>query len=174
MRFDLSNTVSLLERTPGVLRSLFDGLAPAWTEGTEGPGTWSPLEVLAHLAIVERSHWIPRATIIRGDSPERRLPVLNAATSLQETGALGIPALLDTFAESRAENLTTLAAWKLTDEALARTGEHPEFGAVTLGQLLATWTAHDLTHLGQIARVMGKQYREEVGPWRAYLRVMKS
>jgi hypothetical protein len=174
MRFDLSNTASLLERTPGVLRSLFDGLAPAWTEGTEGPGTWSPLETLAHLTTVERSHWIPRAMIIRGDAPERRLPVLNATTSLHETAGLGIPALLGTFERLRVENLATLSAWNLTDEALARTGQHPEFGSVTLGQLLATWTAHDLTHLGQITRVMAKQYREEVGPWRAYLRVMKS
>jgi hypothetical protein len=32
--------------------------------------------------------------------------------------------------------------------------------------------AHDLGHIAQTARVMAKQYREAVGPWRAYLPVM--
>ena len=51
-------------------------------------------------------------------------------------------------------------------------GEHPEFGPVTLRQLLATWVAHDLGHIAQTARVMAKQYREAIGPWRAYLPIV--
>lgn len=37
----------------------------------------------------------------------------------------------------------------------------------------ATWVAHDLGHIVQISRVMAKQYREAIGPWRAYLSVMR-
>jgi len=80
--------------------------------------------------------------------------------------------LLDEFAQLRAANLTTLRSWKLTDRELALEGEHPEFGAVTLFQLLATWVAHDLGHVAQTSRVLAKQYREAVGPWRAYLPVL--
>jgi hypothetical protein len=56
---------------------------------------------------------------------------------------------------------------------LERHGRHPVLGAVTLGQLLATWAAHDLTHLHQIARVMAHQYREAVGPWSKFLGVLQ-
>jgi hypothetical protein len=42
----------------------------------------------------------------------------------------------------------------------------------TLRQLLATWVAHDLGHIAQTTRVMAKQYRDAVGPWRAYLPIL--
>jgi hypothetical protein len=60
----------------------------------------------------------------------------------------------------------------LTDGDLARRGRHPEFGVVTLGQHLATWVAHDLSHVGQVVRVMARQYSTSVGPWRAYLSIL--
>jgi hypothetical protein len=80
--------------------------------------------------------------------------------------------LLDEFADRRAENLEALDALKLTEEDLDRTGRHPEFGEVTLRQLLATWVVHDLGHIAQVSRAMSKQYKDEVGPWSAYLRVI--
>ena len=83
-----------------------------------------------------------------------------------------IESLLDEFAGLRRRNLQELATLELTPADLARTGRHPELGPVTLGQLLATWTAHDLDHVMQISRVLGRQYSDEVGPWRAYLRVI--
>ena len=150
MDFDLTAGVSVLERTPHAFRAMLDGLPPAWTDATEGPDTWSPYVIVGHLAHAERADWIPRARIILA----------------QETD------LLDEFTRLRAESLTTLAGWHLTDAHLELTGEHPAFGAVTLRQLLATWVAHDLGHIGQTARVMAKQYRDAVGPWRAYLPVL--
>ena len=70
------------------------------------------------------------------------------------------------------ENLATLRGWNLSDAELSLQGVHPDFGEVTLRQLLATWVAHDLGHLAQIARVLAKRYRDEVGPWRAYLPIL--
>jgi len=90
----------------------------------------------------------------------------------RESEGKSLTDLLDEFARVRAENLATLEAWRLSDAQLALEGEHPAFGRVTLRQLLATWVAHDLGHIAQTARVMAKQYREAVGPWRAYLPVM--
>ena len=43
---------------------------------------------------------------------------------------------------------------------------------MTLSQLLATWVAHDLDHVIQIARVLANQYADAVGPWERYLRVI--
>lgn len=172
MEFDLAAAAPVLERTPGALRALLAGLPPAWTDADEGPETWSPYVVVGHLAHAERTDWIPRARVILAQGADRRFPPFDRFAQLRAGRARPLPELLDEFAQLRAESLATLAGWRLTDAQLALEGEHPEFGRVTLRQLLATWVAHDLGHLAQVARVMAKQYRDAVGPWRAYLRVL--
>ena len=172
MDFDLPAGTAVLERTPATLRAMLDGLPSAWTDATEGPDTWSPFVVVGHLIHGERTDWIGRARIILEQGPNRRFTPFDRFAQFRESEGRSLPELLDEFARLRAENLATLASWNLTDEHLALEGEHPEFGAVTLRQLLATWVAHDLGHIAQVARVMAKQYREAIGPWRAYLSVI--
>ena len=172
MKFDLPTGIAVLERTPPTLRAMLAGLPPDWTDATEGPETWSPYVVVGHLIHGERTDWIPRARLILAQGPERRFTPYDRFAQFRESQGKSLAELLDELARLRAENLATLAGWRLTDARLALTGEHPEFGPVTLRQLLATWVAHDLGHIAQTARVMAKQYREAVGPWRAYLPVM--
>lgn len=172
MDFDLADGMAVLERTPHTLRALLQGLPPAWTDATEGPETWSPYVVVGHLVNGERTNWIPRAQVILAQGDDRRFPPFDRLAQFRDSEGKSLTDLLDEFAELRARNLATLAGWELTDAQYALQGEHPEFGPVTLRQLLATWVAHDLAHLGQTVRVMAKQYREAVGPWRAYLRIM--
>ncbi|MFL5539860.1 MAG: DinB family protein [Longimicrobiaceae bacterium] len=172
MEFDLTQGIAVLERTPQVLWAMLSGLPPAWTEADEGPETWSPYVILGHLIHGERTDWIARARIILEQGPDRRFTPYDRFAQFHESQGKSLAALLDEFEQLRAENLETVAEWRLTEAQLALEGEHPEFGPVTLRQLLATWVAHDLGHIAQTARVMAKQYREAVGPWRAYLPVM--
>ena len=172
MDFDLPTGIAVLERTPHTLRALLAGLPPAWTDATEGPDTWSPYVVIGHLIHGERTDWMPRARIILSQGPDRRFTPYDRFAQFRESQGKPLERLLDEFAGLRASNLATLTGWHLTDAQLSLTGEHPEFGPVTLRQLLATWVAHDLAHLVQIARVMATQYKDAVGPWRAYLSVM--
>jgi hypothetical protein len=172
MDFELTAGTAVLERTPDTLRALLAGLPPTWTDATEGPETWSPYVIVGHLIHGERTDWIPRAQIILDQGPQRRFTPYDRFAQFHESQGKTLAVLLDEFARLRAENLATLAGWRLTDAQLALEGEHPEFGPVTLRQLLATWVAHDLGHVAQTARVMAKQYREAVGPWRAYLPIM--
>jgi hypothetical protein len=172
MDFDLTTGIAVLERTPHTLRAMLAGLPPAWTDATEGPETWSPYVIVSHLVHGERTDWIPRARIILAQGPERRFTPYDRFAQFRESQGQPLADLLDEFARLRAASLATLAGWRLTGAQLALKGEHPEFGPVTLGQLLATWVAHDLGHVAQTARVMAKQYREAVGPWRAYLPVL--
>jgi len=81
--------------------------------------------------------------------------------------------LLETFERLRTESLNRLTTLRLTDADLSRTGRHPEFGIVTLGQHLSTWVAHDLGHISQVVRVMARQYSDAVGPWQMYLSILK-
>ncbi|MGE5099240.1 MAG: DinB family protein [Deltaproteobacteria bacterium] len=172
MEFDVALGTSVLERTPRTLDALLRGLGPAWIDATEGPETWSPYVIVGHLILAERNNWIPRAQLILAQGPNRRFTPFDRVPPRRESQNESLDDLLDEFARLRAANLTTLAGWRLTDTELALEGEHPEFGAVMLRQLLASWIAPDLGHLAQIARVMAKQYGSAVGPWRAYLSIM--
>ena len=172
MDFDLTNGAAILARTPGTLRAMLSGLSPDWTDATEGPETWSPYDVVGHLIHGERTDWIPRAKIILAQGPQRCFVPFNRFAQFEESRGKSLENLLDEFSRLRAENLATLAGWKLSEEQLALGGEHPELGPVTLRQLLAAWVTHDLGHIAQSARVMAKQYTETIGPWRAYLTIV--
>jgi len=172
MEFDLTNGAAVLERTPRALRALLSGLSPAWTDATEGPDTWSPYTVMGHLIQGERADWIPRAQIILAQGADRKFTPFDRFAQFRDSEGKSLDDLLNEFSRLREDNLTTLRGWHLDDSKLALTGEHPKFGAVTLRQLLATWVAHDLGHIVQVSRVMAKQYREAIGPWREFLSVM--
>jgi len=172
MEFKLNEGIAVLERTPATLRAMLEGLAPVWTDANEGLQTWSPYVIVGHLIHGERADWMPRAQIILAQQPERRFEPYDRFAQFRESEGKSLGELLDDFAHLRAGNVAMLVGWNLTDAQLQLDGEHPEFGRVTLRQLLATWVAHDLSHVAQAARVMAKQYREAVGPWRAYLPLM--
>jgi hypothetical protein len=172
MQFDLSSAILVLERTPQSFRALLGGLTEAWTAPNEGPDTFSAFDNVGHLIHGERTDWIPRARLILEQGPNRRFEPFDRFAQSRETRGKTLAELLDEFASLRAENLSTLRGWNLSEQQLALEGEHPSLGRVTLRQLLAAWVAHDLGHLAQTARVMAKQYREAVGPWRQYLPVL--
>lgn len=172
MQHDLQHTVSLLTRTPAVLDALLRSLSDTWTLRNEGEATWSAFDVVAHLIDGERTDWMPRARIILQYGESQIFKPFDRLGYLRESEGKSLGQLLDEFARLRADNLRELRAWNLRPEDLERRGRHPEFGGVTLSQMLATWAAHDLTHLHQISRVMAHQYREAVGPWSAYLGVL--
>jgi hypothetical protein len=172
MEFELEQGVAILERTPQTLRGMLTGLSAEWTDGTEGPETWSPYTIVGHLIHGERTDWIPRARLILAQGTNRSFTPYDRFAQFRESGGKSLAELLDEFARLRSENMITLAEWRLSEAQLALEGAHPEFGSVTLRQLLATWVVHDLGHIAQAARVMAKQYREAVGPWRAYLPIL--
>lgn len=174
MEYQFDEALSVLRRTPAVLRALLLDLPDPWIAATEGPGTWSPFDVVGHLIHGERTDWMPRVEhmLRRGDAVA--FPAFDREAMFNASKGLSLGELLDTFGRLRAGNLDRLAALGLTEADLARPGRHPELGAVTLGQHLATWMAHDLNHIGQVVRVMARQYSAAVGPWKAYLSILGS
>jgi uncharacterized damage-inducible protein DinB len=158
-----------LRQTPAVLRAWLGDLPSAWTSANEGPDTWSPYDIVGHLIHGERTDWIVRTELLLKHGESRTFTPFDRFAQFKDSQGRSLSELLDTFAELRAQNLLRLETLHLSQSDLARVGRHPELGSVTLGQLLATWVAHDLNHLGQIARVMGRQYTSAVGPWLAYL-----
>ena len=172
MAFDLIRATEVLRRTPAVLRALLQGIDAHWAGATEGPETFSPFDVVGHLVDGEETDWIPRARIILARGPNLRFEPYDRFRHRSRNRGRTLDSLLEEFRRLRDANLELLDSWHLTARELGLPGEHPSLGPVTLQQLLAAWVVHDLGHLAQVARVMAKQYREEVGPWVPYAPVL--
>ena len=172
MQFSLETALPILERTPPVLNELLCGLGDEWTTPNEGPETWSPFDVIGHLIHGERTDWIPRARIILEHGEAQPFDPFDRFAECGVRGGKQMDALLAELAAVGGQNLMALQDMNLSPEEFGKRGVHPEFGVVTLGQLLATCVVHDLGHIAQISRVMAKQYGGEVGVWRAYIPVL--
>jgi len=173
MEQNLEHTMSLLARTPAALNALLRNLPEPWISCNEGDKTWSAYDVVGHLIHGERTDWMPRVRMILEFGETRTFEPFDRLAQMRESKGKSLGQLLDEFARLRSENLEALRALNLQPEDLNRRGRHPALGAVTLSQLLATWAAHDLTHLHQISRIMAHQYRQAVGPWSAFLGVLQ-
>jgi hypothetical protein len=169
----LGQTLALLERTPAAIDALVRDLPDGWTRRNEGPGTWSVYDIVGHLIHGERTDWIPRARRILEHGASRAFDRFDREAQFRDSDGKSLPQLLDQFAALRGESLEALRSMNLDEADLTRPGLHPSLGEVTLANLLATWAAHDLSHLHQISRVMAHQYRDAVGPWSVYLGVMR-
>jgi hypothetical protein len=172
-KFRLDEGIALLERTPATLDALLRGMPEPWLACDEGPETWSPYVVVGHLIHGEKTDWIPRARRILADGETKAFDPFDRFAQLRDSKGKALAELLDEFSILRRKSLDELAALKLGERDLERRGRHPELGAVTLGELLATWVVHDLDHVQQIARVMAKRWGDACGPWKEFLRVVR-
>lgn len=169
---DLPRILEILDHTPAVLRSLLLGVSESWTHANYGDGTWSAYEVVGHLIVGERDDWMPRLYRIMEHGESRPFDPFPHNATIAPGATPALADLLDEFQRARTTNLHGLRSLNLTPGDLQRTGIHPALGRVTAAQLLATWAVHDLHHIRQACLAMAWQYREEVGPWRAYLNTL--
>lgn len=173
MDHNLDHTIALLARTPAALNTLLRDLPEEWALSREGEKTWSPYDIVGHLIHGERTDWIARAKRILEFGESKAFEPFDRLAQERESKSKALPELLDEFARLRSENINQLRAFQLQPADFSRRGRHPALGVVTLSQLLSTWVTHDLTHLHQLSRVLAHQYREAVGPWSAFLGVLK-
>jgi uncharacterized damage-inducible protein DinB len=172
MDYQHEEAIMLLRRTPATLAALLRGLPEPWATATEGPDTWSARDIVGHLLHGEDADWIPRARIILEHGEGRPFDTFDRTAMFEQYQNDSLDQLLAAFEEARARSLAALDMLGITPERLARRGTHPALGTVTLGQLLATWVAHDLNHIGQMVEVLAHQYGAAVGPWRRYLAIL--
>ncbi len=173
MNFNLSKSIEILERTPDVLIAMLQHVSIDWTSHNEGGETWSVYDVVGHLIEGEKTDWIPRMEIILSDKKDKTFEPFDRFAQFEERKDETLAQRLDEFKRLRKKNLEILRSKKLTGSSGDEKGVHAAFGEVTLSQLLSTWTVHDLNHISQIARVMARQYKTEVGPWVEYLRILQ-
>jgi glutamate formiminotransferase len=173
MKFSLELTIQILNNTPQVLSSLFAGLPDELTHSNEGGDTWCPFDILGHLVHGEKRDWITRVKKIIAIDNDKKFEPVDRFAQFDEREGKTVSGLLEEFSTLRKSNIEKLKSFNINNDMLKKTGSHPEFGTVTLQQLLATWTAHDLAHISQITRVLAKQHKEEMGPWVTYFNLLK-
>jgi hypothetical protein len=172
MAHQLSDTIALLERTPAALNALLRDLPESWTNRNEGEGTFTIADVIGHLIYAEKEDWLPRARRILEYGESKPFDKFDRWGHLAECRGKSLPQLLDDFSRIRAVCLDDLRHLNLQPDQLAKRGAHPSLGPVALSELLATWAAHDLTHLHQVSRILAGSCRDEVGPFAAFLGVL--
>ena len=174
MEFSIIKSMEILERTPQVLTNLLYNISDDWSKSNEGEQTWSAYDIIGHLIHGEKTDWIERIALIMSDQADKNFTPFDRYAQFESNKDKSLTELLNTFSILRTANLERLKAFDIQESALNRLGIHPAFGEVTLSQLLTAWVVHDLNHLAQISRVMASQYKEQVGPWIAYLKILNS
>lgn len=172
MQFQMEQGIEVLQQTPAVLSALLRGKSAAWLNSRKTPDSFSPVDVIGHLMLGELTDWIPRVRIILDSQDARAFDPFDRFAFQNMIAGKPIEVLLDEFAELRRQSLKDLRDLGVTEQQFGLPGLHPEFGAVTLGNLLATWVVHDLGHIAQVVKTMACEYREAVGPWRAYTSIL--
>ncbi|MGE5107520.1 MAG: DinB family protein [Sphingobacteriales bacterium] len=172
MKYSVNKSIEILERTASVLKTLLPNLHNDWVSNNEGPETFSPYDVIGHLIHGEKTDWVPRAKIILEHGTAKPFTPWDRFAQFEESKGKTLQQLLDEFETVRKENILWLKSLNLSETDLDKKGMHPRLGEVTLRNLLATWVVHDLTHIAQITRVMAKQYKEEMGPWPEFFRIL--
>lgn len=172
MEFMVDKAVLLLERTPTILNSFLKGLPSEWASYNEGQDTWSPFDIIGHLIQGEKTDWITRSKIILSDADKKEFKPFDRFAQVENSKGKSLDELLTEFEKLRTENLAEIKKMDLSDNNLTLEANHPGLGKVTLKQLLSTWVTHDLTHIAQIARVIAKQYKDQVGPWVEYIGIL--
>ena len=173
MNFELQKSLEILRQTPYTLERMLEGLSEDWTASSGDREDWAPYDVIGHLIHGEETDWIPRAEIILGQGPKRTFAKYDRLAQFEKGKGKSLQDLLTEFAHLRSLNLEKVAAWQLTPEQLAWTATHSALGEVSLEQLLATWTVHDLNHIRQMVTYMARKYEQEVGPWKEYLSILQ-
>ena len=172
MQYDLEKSVQILKKTPDLLHLLLTGIHDDWVYKNEGPETFSPFDVVGHLIHGEKTDWPARIKMILDKGTSQQFERYDRFAMYQESEGKNINDLLVEFAQLRKKNLFWFCELHLDENDFKKEGSHPVLGTVTLKQLLATWVVHDLTHISQVTRVMAKQYKEEIGPWVQFFRIM--
>jgi hypothetical protein len=172
MNFNLKKSIEILDRTPDVYFALLNNSEHSLDKINEGIGTWSGYNILGHLIHCEKTDWIPRAEIILGDKDNKIFEPFDRFAQEKLYSSQSTSDLLQKFKTLRTRNIEKLLSWDLSENDLDKEGIHPDLGIVTLRQLISTWTIHDLAHLNQLSRVIIKHYKEDVGPWKKYTKLL--
>lgn len=171
---DATALIDSLERFGRMLPAVVAGLPDDQWRWKPPDGAWSVLEIVRHLGDEEVADFRARIESTFRD-PLAAWPKIDpAAWASERNYNQADPAeAVARFTRERAASVAWLRQQAGADWSTAH--QHPRVGPVPAGELLASWAAHDMLHLRQIAKrlyqlsaVAGAPYKiVYAGEWRA-------
>ncbi len=161
---DLKAVISELERNGAAIEAAYEGISSDGVRWKPSEKKWSLLEVLCHLADEEKRDFRTRVRVTL-ESTDEKWPPIDPEGWVTEFryNEQDLDAVMTRFREERAESLRWLRSLKKPDWEIAY--EHPALGPLRAGDLLASWAAHDLLHLKQIAHTKAMLLAHESKPF---------
>ena len=146
--------VAMQSQAPRTLARLIDGVAETKLSLKSAPSKWSVTEILAHMAEDELSSTWRYRQILEHDSPEMLGFDQEMWARLGDYASWKAPEALEMFRLLREANLRMFA--RLTPEQWQRYGVHAERGKLTVQELCRHMAAHDVNHIDQVRRILGR------------------
>jgi len=141
---------ALLQSAAGTIHAELSALPAPVLEFHPAKGEWCAKEVLGHLIECEKRGFSGRIrTILKSeDSPRLESCDQDAVARTRKDCERDWPALYHEFLQLRGFSVAQVAG--LTPADLARGGQHPKVGLLTVADLLHEWVHHDRNHIRQM------------------------
>ena len=150
MQFDLC--VQHLERDAAVITGLVTGLSGEQMRWKPSAEAWSLLEALNHLIDEEREDFRTRLDLIL-HQPGAPWPPIDPQgwVSQRRYNERDPQESIEVFLSERTRSIRWLQDLQHPD--WAQIGRHPSGFELTAGDMLASWVAHDMLHIRQLAEL---------------------
>lgn len=156
--FERGRTLRALGQNQTILAGVLDGLSQEEAaQATDGPDGWSVVEIVCHLRDLEIVYRERIEQMLRQDRPAFAPTDVNAWAIERNYQAQDFRAVLEDLRERRRSLIAFLQG--LDDAQWNRPGVHPRYGDQTVESVGFQVMTHDLDHLDQITRALGRADR---------------
>ncbi|MBC7852606.1 MAG: DinB family protein [Pirellulaceae bacterium] len=153
-----------LEHTPAVICSLVDGVSSEQARWKPAADQWSILEVVNHLADEEQQDFRARLDKILHHPGQPFAPIDPPRWAIERKyNEQELTESLGRFLDERQKSLQWLRS--LLGPNWEHTHQLPH-GPIQAGDILASWAAHDLLHVRQLAKLHWEFLNRESAPFK--------
>lgn len=146
--------IAMQQEAAVILATLIDGMSDAKLQTRPAPEKWSVGEILAHLAEDELATAWRYRQMIEHNGCELASFDQDQWAQLGHYASWNPKEALELFRLLRDANLRMLA--RLSSEEWQKFGVHAERGKITVSDLARHMAGHDMNHIDQIRRILGR------------------
>lgn len=149
---DRADLIAAIERLPEQLAALVAGLSPAELTTPFLAGEWTVAQNVHHVVDSHANSYIRCKLILTEERPPLKPYDQDAWAALPDASGADVEVSL---AILRGLHTRWARFWReLPAEAWERSGDHAEYGPMSLDRILRSYAAHGEAHLDQITRTL--------------------
>lgn len=161
---DAERLIDSLARFRKVLPALVADLPDQDARWRPPSGNWSVLEIVCHLADEEVEDFRRRVQLILTNPSEAWPPIDPEAAAVERKyNEADLEESTNRFLTERTASIEMLRG--LADPDWSQAHDHPKFGLIHAGEVLAAWAAHDHLHSRQISKRLFEITGRDASPY---------